>query len=194
MNITSSRCIGVLAGMLVIGASLVAVATLAGCSSIDAQFGQDGWVITHIGASSRARAVVVQPDGKIVVAGGAAKATPHDFAVARYLQDGSLDPSFGKEGIVITSFGVDVWPHSAAIDRNGRIVIGGVRWPGSDVGTYLARYNKDGSLDSSFGTEGKVVTSIAKGESMAVQGDGKVVVAGQSAENLVLVRYNEDGT
>lgn len=203
MNINQSRCFAALDRILVIGALLAMVVSLGGCSPTDTpldqldelnHFDQNGRVTTRIGPSSTARAVVIQPDGKIVAAGNAFNGQHYDFFAARYHPDGSLDPSFGSEGIIVTPFTVDVWVNSAALDSDGRIIVAGERRLSPEPGVVLARYNTDGSLDTLFGTEGRVVTPNSGGNSMVLQEDGKIVVVGDLDENINLLRYNEDGS
>lgn len=113
---------------------------------------------------STARAVAVQPDGKLVVAGQAYSAAgSQDFALARYNDDGSLDPSFGSNGngLVTTPIlaGAD-YARAMVLQADGRIVLAGSASNGSDLDFAAARYNPNGTLDATFGTNGKVTTAI----------------------------------
>lgn len=138
---------------------------------VDPTFGQkgDGKVTTDFaGGADTAYAVAVQADGKIVVAGTAAvTGTGQDFAVARYLDSGALDPTFGPAGTgkVTTSFGADSdTAYALLLQPDGKIVLGGDSNQGSSatgVDFALARYGADGNLDATFGTGGKVTTSVA---------------------------------
>ncbi len=112
---------------------------------LDTTFSGDGKVITNISGNGAARAVAIQADGKIVVAGEAAG----DFAVMRYHRaNGSLDSSFGGDGIVTTDFGTssDV-ARAIAIQADGRIVVAG--FSGNNT-VAIARYNANGTLDTTF--------------------------------------------
>ncbi len=152
--------------------------------TLDATFGAGGRVTTDLGGDDRPSDVVLQPDGKIVVAGMSARTLGARLAYAfvRYNADGSLDTSFGQGGTVVTLYGDS--GGSAEIDGlalqpDGKII--GVGWynPGASVfdqAMLLVRLNSDGSVDQqttvsypSFGTTGKAV---------AVQPDGRIVVAG----------------
>jgi uncharacterized delta-60 repeat protein len=172
--------------------------------TLDPSFGGDGMVTTSFLIGDGALAMAVQADGRIVVAGF----TDIDFAVARYNADGSLDPSFSSDGKVMTDFGISL-DHATAIalQEDGRIVVAGRTQPYSayDSDIALARYNADGSLDSSFGGDGLVVTDLDDNNEMAadvaVQADGRIVVAGHRGwpgpvpgEDFLLVRYNADGS
>jgi uncharacterized delta-60 repeat protein len=176
---------------------------------LDISFGTDGKVITNFPYNG---AVVVdlalQTDGKIIAAGGAGASVGADlagFALARYNQDGSLDPTFGTGGQVITDFtaGEDVI-QSIVLQSDGKIVAAGHSnfTGGSTEDFALARYNTDGSLDSSFGASGKVVTDFNSRSdsviSIALQNDDKIIAAGWTetageALNFALARYNTDG-
>ena len=147
--------------------------------------------------------MIVQPDGKIVVAGNSYNGTHYDFAVVRYSADGSRDSSFNGNGKVTTDFdGSDDYGSSVAVQGDGKIVVAGSSGAGSNHKFAVARYNSNGSLDTTFNSTGKVTTSIdingAYGASVAVQSDGKIVVAGSSGsypnDDLALVRYNPNGS
>jgi uncharacterized delta-60 repeat protein len=176
-----------------------------------------GWVTTRLSSSgdSGAVAAVVQPDGKIVVAGGAADGPAFDdFAVARYNSDGSLDNSFSGDGRVLTNiFGRTAsadWVRGVALQTDGKVVVVGyTNQSGSDsYGLAVVRYNSDGSLDSTFSGDGvvtKYVTSGTRnlfGNAVAIQPDGKILVAGDincvdkytAGYCTLLARFNSDGS
>ena len=173
---------------------------------LDPSFGGTGKVTTPIGSSGDyGNSVALQPDGKIVVAGSSVNSSTYhtEFAVARYNPDGSLDSSFGGTGKVTTPIGsFDDEGRSVALQSDGKIVVAGYSYNGSDAEFAVVRYNADGSLDLSFGGTGKVTTPIglsyADGYSVALQSDGKIVVAGDSDNgsdaDFAVVRYNPDGS
>jgi len=157
--------------------------------SLDLTFGDGGKVTTDFGGSDFGNAVVLQKDGKIVVAGFSAD----DFAVARYNTDGSLDMSFGDDGQVTTDFGGSDFGNAVVLQKDGKIVVAG----SSADDFAVVRYNTDGSLDSTFGTGGKVITDFGGadfGNAIAMQKDGKIVVAGTSDLDFAIARYNTDGS
>ena len=171
---------------------------------LDASFGGDGVVTTNLAKrESSASAVAIQPDGKIVVVGTANVASlSYMFAIARYQRDGTLDDQFGKGGKVRLGFsaGGDDSAADVAIQPDGKIVIVGSSYV-LDMFA-LARLDPDGSLDTSFGGDGKVVTSVGPGadsaQAVAIQTDGKIVVAGESwtlsgFDGIDVVRYDPDG-
>ncbi len=172
---------------------------------LDPSFGAAGKVITAIGATSdTVRALVVQPDGKLVVAGVCLSGGNGVFCLARYTADGSLDPAFGSGGKVITSISSngDNTARAIALQPDGKLVAAGYCYNGSNVDFCLARYNTNGSLDASFGNNGTVVTAIGSGDdnanALTLQPDGKLVAAGTCAAgsntSFCLARYNANGS
>jgi uncharacterized delta-60 repeat protein len=155
--------------------------------ALDHSFGTLGFVGVKFLAGTEvadARAVTVQPDGRILVAGTTSDGGPtSDFAVARFTTDGSLDPTFGSAGKVITNFfqGADR-AFAIALQSTGKIVVAG---SANGVAFGLVRYNPDGSLDNSFGSGAKVTTLFSSGaesaNAVAFQSDGKIVAAGSAS-------------
>jgi uncharacterized delta-60 repeat protein len=166
--------------------------------NIDSSFGSGGKVLTDFGLGSGfGGALAIQPDGKIVAAGRAGS----DFVVARYNGDGSPDASFGTGGRVTTDFGGLIFDAAfgVALQSNGKIVAAGSAFNafGSSADFALARYLPDGSLDSSFGSGGKVTTDFGGFDvafGVALQSDGKIVAAGQGGpgSDFALARYEGD--
>ncbi|MFH8627539.1 calcium-binding protein [Streptomyces vietnamensis] len=144
--------------------------------------GGDGMVTTNFSGFDEAEGVALQPDGKIVAAGGGG----FDFALARYNPDGSLDTGFGSGGRVTTDIGnyeFDSAFGGVVLQPDGRMVAAGST--GSGGGDFaLARYNPDGSLDAGFGTGGKVVTHVSgagdRAEGLAIRPNGRIVAAGSA--------------
>ena len=166
---------------------------------LDPSFGTGGKVLTPFGPpdQSAATAVVVQPDGRIIAVGSTG--WPWAIAVARYNRGGSLDTSFGGTGKVTTipAGATFAYASSAAIQQDGRIVVGGV----SDLGCTVVRYNGDGSLDTTFGGTGTVVSTLCgSAGAVAIQPDGKIVLSGGaggvsiSGSSFVVVRLEIDGS
>ena len=170
--------------------------------TLDTSFDTDGKLTTNFGGRDFANSVAIQADGKIVVAGWS-EIQNSDFALARYNTDGSLDTSFDTDGKLTTAVGDSGQGNSAALQTDGKIVVAGSGFVNNVSEFALARYNTDGSLDTSFDSDGKLMTSVgdnynSDGVSAAIQIDGKIVVAGPSEANGVtdfgLARYNTDGT
>ena len=169
--------------------------------TVDTGFGKDGVVTTDFqsGSNDYGAAIAVQSDGKIVAAGRSNKGAARDFGLARYNADESLDTGFGSGGTVTTDFasGEDR-PYAVAIQPDGKIVVVGYANNGSDNDFAIARYTADGSLDSSFHGDGKVVTALGSGNdrarAVAVRPDGKIVVGGGIGGDFAVARYNADGS
>jgi uncharacterized delta-60 repeat protein len=169
--------------------------------SLDKCFGAGGKKTTAIGTSTdQAHALAIQSDGKIVVAGHG-NFPEWNFTLARYNHNGSLDTSFGTGGKVRTLVGSRSWANALAIQSDGKIVVAGFSSNGSNYDFALVRYNPNGSLDTSFGTGGKVTTDFNSSNdiaaSLAIQSDGKIVLAGHSGgspSHFALARYNPNGS
>ena len=171
--------------------------------SLDPTFGVGGKVTTAISLGSAAYALIQQPDGKLVAAGYAYDSIQLAFGLARYNTDGTLDETFGVGGTVFTETDwYDGWAYSLLRQPDGKLVAAGTGNTGSAVEFALARYADDGSLDSSFGSDGTVTTSVAgdldEAHGVVLQPDGKLVAAGWAVsderQQIALARYNADGT
>jgi uncharacterized delta-60 repeat protein len=168
--------------------------------TLDATFGVGGKVITPFGGPAQALGVAVQSDGKIVAAGFAHVVNgDFDFALVRYNSNGTLDTSFGPGGKKATAFGVPSVAQANAlrIQPDGKIVVAGLTIVNNIANFALARYNSNGTLDTTFGTGGKAVTDFGADDrafSVASQADGKIVAGGMTGANFALARYNANGT
>lgn len=176
---------------------------------IDTSFG-GGTLVTPVGLTDDyVRGIAVQADGRAVVAGFgvAATATGTDFMLVRHLRDGGLDPAFGNGGKVFTAFNngnASDEAQAVAVQPDGKILVAGASEQGATGYDFaIARYNADGTLDTSFGNGGRVTTSFGNGADKAyallLQPDGKIVVAGDSAQggsgtDFALARYNANGS
>jgi uncharacterized delta-60 repeat protein len=200
--------------------SEIVIARYQADGGLDARFGDGGQVIIVAARGETAEAVTIQSDGKIVVAGAAGGAAG-GFMLMRYNADGTPDTTFGVKGQLVTPFEGD---GSAKAFGLTVTPAGTILAVGQDQGHIaLARYNADGSRDSSFGTEGTVVTNSADGRrdratKVVLEGDGTILVAGTSvaanpgslpliqlptgsiastsgtASEFVLARYQADGS
>jgi uncharacterized delta-60 repeat protein len=178
--------------------SLVFASVAYGAGQLDPSFDGDGKVVTNYGANEVPLAVATQGDGKIVVAGQRTSNEPdpynpaHDFMLVRYTPEGSVDPSFDDDGMVVTDLGGQDVVRAVSIQSDGKIVAAGYS---DSVVSALARYNPDGSLDASFDGDGKVFTQGGAATALAIQDDGKLVVAGTTGlANFAVNRYNADGS
>ncbi|MEA2114157.1 MAG: delta-60 repeat domain-containing protein [Thermodesulfobacteriota bacterium] len=188
---------------------LCSVVMLLNCNNVSAAildpgFGNDGRVAVELGVyGDRANAVVVQPDGRIIVAGSSSNTSDLDFMLFRLLADGSLDPEFNYDGTVTSSVGPsDDEIMALVLQDDGKIIAAGYSSNGTDRDFALARYNSDGSLDRNFGQEGMVVSSVGNSDDeitgLALQEDGAFVVTGSALGTagrvIVLGRYLADGS
>src|SRR5437867_4694315 len=180
--------------------------------TLDTTFGRGGKVRTDFpGLAAVPSSVVIQPDGKIVVAGGAFPTFTFlgDFKVVRYKPNGALDTSFGDGGIVTTTFPEGSYAFDVALQPDGKIIAAGTVFvdfnPGdqSDTDFALARYNSDGTPDATFGSGGQVSTDFVGMEddafSVLIQSDGKIVAVGSANSpatyyDFAAVRYLSNGT
>lgn len=192
------------------------VARLNSDGSPDTTFNGTGAVNLDLrGTIDRARSVKIQPDGKIVVGGvslRAASGSEQDYAIVRFNANGSLDQTFDGDGKVFTTItpqGGDALVE-LALQPGGKIVAAGNTLTYDQGGDPLnfqflvVRYNADGSLDTTFDGDGKVSTPVgtqhAEASSVALQCDGKIVVAGRARDAIfptgraAFVRYNLDGS
>lgn len=182
--------------------------SIAQSGSLDPSFDTDGIVTTPIGSSDDfGRSMAIQPDGKIVVAGYSDNGSQDVFAITRYNTNGSLDITFDGDGIVNTPIGTSGnRAHSVVIQSDGKIVAAGYAFiSGTSNDFALARYNTNGSLDTSFDVDGKVTTAFGtstndRAFSIAIQNDGKILVAGYNTDiistqrDFAITRYNINGS
>ena len=191
--------------------------------SLDTTFGANGVTATDFvnppynlsSTYDAILAIAIQTDDKIVAVGNTSNFDLYNFldvAIARYNADGTLDTSFGVGGKVFTDFGG--FSDSATdvkIQNDGKILICG-KTNFTDGSTYpqeyssqhgnfiLARYNTNGTLDSSFGTNGKVVLSFGDnnngdfGNSLLLTDDQKIIVSGISNQMVAVAKFDSNGT
>ena len=191
------------------GNSRFAVARYNSDGTLDPTFSGDGRVMTQFTRHDDPVAgLAIQADGKIVVSGGVAfDGRNPNFALARYNNDGTLDMAFGGDGKVVTDFGPnDDYSLAVVVQADGSLVAGGFSVASRSSGRgrlALARYHDDGSLDTAFGGDGKVITDFTPWDdsvqNLALQPDGKIVAVGTAGfrsanSKFALARYNTDGT
>lgn len=178
---------------------------------VDSSFGTEGHVFSNIDSSScRGSSLLIQPDGKIIIAGDINDVGREDFGMVRFTSDGIPDSTFGENGKAITPMSKSNDPqnyiNTAYLQPDGKILLAGIASPDYLGGDFvLLRYNTDGSLDNTFGRRGIIKTDFANGvdfcSALAVQQDGKIVLAGSAkadtANNtdrtdLALARYEKN--
>jgi uncharacterized delta-60 repeat protein len=175
---------------------------------LDPSFGSGGKVTNDFSGSGSfdfARSAAIQGNGRIVVAGYSDASGSDDFALARYMPNGALDSTFNSTGTVLTDFsgsGSSDLGAAVAIQPDGKIVMAGPSAAGGSFDFALARYTPQGALDASFNSTGMVTTDFGgSGQdvayAMAIQADGRIVVAGYSnasgSVDFALARYTPSG-
>lgn len=167
--------------------------------SLDTDFKGTGIVTTAIGTSNSGQAVLLQPDGKIIVAGTSSS----QIAALRYTTTGDLDTDFNGTGVVTTPIGSSSEGTSAVLQRDGKIVVAGSSGTDTNTDFALVRYQSDGALDKTFNGTGIVTTDISsrfdEAYAVAIQPNNKIIVAGVSdfgmyTGDFAMVRYNSDGS
>jgi uncharacterized delta-60 repeat protein len=166
---------------------------------LDAAFGTNGHgtVVTPIASFVHGRgALAIQANGKIVIAGTmTSRYNPlnEDLVLARYNSNGTLDTTLGGNGIIVTDLGQNEEGTDLAIQKDGKIIVVGKSYGGTSSDILLMRYNSDGSLDTSFGDAGKVISDFGGSShsalGMALQPDGKILAVGAKDGDAVLARY-----
>ncbi len=182
-----------------VGGSLVARYNADG--NIDQSFGINGWVATVFsGQVDGFYSVAEQEDGKIVAAGRLGAKV--DAGVVRYLPNGTIDSSFGNNGITLTDLGESENVTGMAVQSDGKILLTGLVFKEYSSNKYfLIRYNADGSLDEGFGDKGIIVNKLDEDievNCITLQPDGKIVIAGVYSifvnTRFLVIRYLPDGT
>ncbi|HSA59155.1 MAG TPA: hypothetical protein VLJ37_05665 [bacterium] len=172
--------------------------------TLDSSFDGDGYAAIQPGGQlGIGNSVVIQGDGKIVVAGNSGPSGAQDLTVLRLNSDGSLDTGFDGDGVAIASFGSDAsYAAGLALQPDGAIVATGALELSGGSEVVVVRFLPDGSLDPSFGTGGTVSTPVGSnggsGAAAALQGDGKILVAGVVSKGIldadtILLRYLSGG-
>jgi uncharacterized delta-60 repeat protein len=179
--------------------------------TLDTTFGPNhlGYVTTDFNSAyDDAYGMAVQADGRIVLAGHTRTAGGfYDFAAARYNADGTLDTTFGAAhtGKVVVDFSADFDQATAVVvQSDGKILLTGMATVGFNANFAMVRLNANGSLDSAFGSGGKVTTELAdayaESSAVALQADGKILLAGYAnsfmtgMSDAAVVRYNANGS
>ncbi len=200
MRHRSRRTAGTIMTAVAVGAAALAGPAMASPGDLDTAFGTGGKAETSFSQQNGANAVVILSDGTIVVAGNYGRNS--DFAVARFTAAGALDPGFGSGGLVTTSFGTKYdRARALAVQSDGKIVVVGTT--GVSPGKWaIARYTANGTPDASFSGDGKLTTSFPAGsyqgaQGVAIQDDGKIVVAGDAwgtpSLDFAIARYKPNG-
>jgi uncharacterized delta-60 repeat protein/gliding motility-associated-like protein len=162
--------------------------------SLDMPFGvEGGWRATNINGDDRAHSVALQSDGKIIVVGESFFNGKNIGALIRYTTTGALDPSFGTNGILRSDlFTGASGINSVAIQPDGKIVVAGFAYNGSNNDFFIARYLSNGTLDAGFGTGGKTVSDLQNGDiatDVKILADGRILLAGTANTGVTSNRF-----
>ena len=162
--------------------------------SLDTSFGKGGSAYASfpgfrdtVNDNAYITTLAVTKEGKIVAAGYAVETEGGGIPIARFLPDGSVDSSFGTNGVSISSFNEIVFINTIALQEDGKIILGGSSSKdiGGSVSAFLARYTPDGSVDKSFGDAGQIIiTKALVVNSILVQPDASIVAAGAGGVNI----------
>ncbi len=204
MKNAATSLFGSVLGVIGLGLMIYSIA-LAASGALDPAFSGDGKVTLSFGGKQhRGSDIAVQPDGKIVVAGEKIYGNgATDFAVARYNANGTLDKTFSGDGRQTVNIGLIDLALGVALQTDGKIVVGG-QTSGADymADVAVARLNKNGTLDRTFGGDGIVTLDFESSDNggfdLAIM-DGKIVVAGYAyradgtAYNGTVYRFNKNG-
>ena len=205
--------------------NVFALARYDSTGNLDTTFAGTGIVTTEIGteigSSDSATALALQADGRILVAGVTySGASSNDFALVRYMSNGSLDSSFGVGGKLKTDFSRESdLAYALAVQPNGKILLAGsamslrsnpMPFPGfysaANIDFAVVRYNSDGAIDTSFGVNGKIVTDFGllgdDAYAISLQNDGSIVLSGGSQiyvgpdayTSFATARYTSNGS
>lgn len=175
------------------------VARFTASGSLDTSFDTDGRASINLGAADGALAIAIQSDGQILLGGYSGT----NFAAVRLnSSNGSLDTSFDTDGKVITSMGGDfAMAEAIAVQADGKVLLGGTVYSGTNSTFALARYTTGGALDTAFDTDGKQTVNFNNADyayGLTVQGDGKILAAGPTYSGtnstFAMARLNSDGS
>ena len=194
--------------LIIMGFNEFCIARFNSNGTLDTTFGSpNGYIIQSIYPSEDwGYSLAIQPDGKILLGGSCINpnnANRWEFCIARFnsdgISDGTLDTSFGNSGRVRQAIGSgDDWGQSLVIQPDGKILLGGYCHNGSNFDFCIARFNPNGTLDTTFGTGGKVIQPISsaddKGYSLAIQPDEKILLGGTCDGDFCIARFNPNGT
>jgi uncharacterized delta-60 repeat protein len=172
--------------------------------AIDLSYDFDGKVVLALGSGNDvANAIVLQPDGKAVVAGSTFNGANEDLFIARFATNGALDSTFNGNGVVFVPFGSsNEVANAIAIQSDGKILAAGYTFNGSNTDFAIVRLNTNGVLDVTFDGDGKVTTQVGTNNdvatAIAIQTNGKILVTGYSlnganTNDFAAVRYLTNG-
>ncbi len=186
------------------------IARLHSNGSLDNTFGNGGFTETLFGNNKDlGKRLAILSDGKIIACGTSDANGYMEFAAARYNANGTIDNSFGTNGVVLTSASGESDCKSMALQSDGKFILAGAANASSMAGDFaMIRYNANGTIDNSFGTNGVVITAVSNDyfdgiNDIAIQPNGKIIAVGRFLSpaapptfktNMAVMRYNANGT
>ncbi len=191
----------VVGGTTIYGVAQFVLARYNSDGSLDTALGTTGIIFTQIGIHAKLNQIALQTDGKIVAVGVARNSLINTFVTIRYNTDGTLDNTFGTNGIVETSIGDYSEANALAIQNDGKIVVTGYTTEFNKNKIAIVRYDTNGNLDTTFNTTGIVTTQYQYNDAAyatIIQDDGKILVGGSSLGNqatqFIIARYSSTGS
>src|SRR5262249_26550805 len=174
-----------------------------GAGALDPTFGAGGIVTAPLPGTPSG--IVQQADGKLLVIADVGQ-IDQDFGLVRYNVDGSIDTTFGAGGVLVADFNHHSdFSTDVVVQPDGKILVSGFSYDARGNNFAIARYNADGTTDTTFGTNGKVETEFdqttdgivsrlnAYLSRIVLEGDGKIVVGGGCSGHATVTRYSADG-
>jgi uncharacterized delta-60 repeat protein len=167
---------------------------------LDHSFGINGIVLSSVG--NNANSLAIQSDGKIIITGSSSDNVQSNFITVRFNSNGSIDPSFGNNGIVVASFDGSSHADAIAIQKDGKIIVGGLTGNSPNFNFTLVRYNCNGDLDTLFGMNGKVIITVGNFynsgcNSIKIKSDGKIIASGWAfdgaVQNYIIAQFDANG-
>ena len=173
--------------------------------TLDNNFGTGGLVIAESDSIDQLQQIAIQPDGKILLSGTRFNDETVDLLIARFNEDGSIDPSFGNNGTVSVDLdtGSSDFLTDIAVDFNSNILVSGYTDSSGKFDAFVSRFDATGNLDTSFGSQGTTLINYDGGDGgyfatdLLIQGDGKIIVVGRGdtdrSATLVAARLLDTG-
>jgi uncharacterized delta-60 repeat protein len=170
---------------------------------LDHAFGNKGVMVTDAGSETDAlSSVAIQSNGKIVAGGQTSRSGINQFALIRYDKNGTVDTSYGSNGLVVTNFGGACNINSIVLQTDNKVVAAGTFNNGSSTDFAIARYLKNGALDTTFNGTGEVTSNFGNSDnaiSVAIDTTGRIVVGGYYTDptnnsHFEIARYTTNGS
>lgn len=182
--------------ILIIFSILFHVAYSQNAADFDSSFGEGGYTLSQAGtANAEAYGMAIQPDGKVLVSGHVRHNNLNVFGMLRYNTNGTIDTSFGDNGLAATPIAQGGFSKDVLLLDDGKIIQAGHVFSGGSYHAAVVCYLPSGELDTSFGTNGIAhANPMNNCESVDIQSNGKIILGGFINDNFGLCRMNADGS